>query len=340
METKLLEPIPEELQVAGEIIRAGGLVAFPTETVYGLGADALSAEAVARIFEAKGRPRFDPVIVHVAAPEEAEALWSEVPPLARRLMERFWPGPLTIVLPKRDVVPDIVTAGLPTVAIRMPDHEVALGLIRAAGHPIAAPSANRFGKTSPTHHEHVLEELAGRIEAVIAAGPTPVGIESTVISLVEEPPRVLRPGGTPLELLQEVVGELRADPLQVKRGPAPSPGTMRRHYMPQTPLFLLEGGLPGDGWEELPRERCGYLGFTTAKRGFRHREVLSGRGDLREAAARFFAALRRLDSIGVTAIVAEPVPEEGLGVAIMDRLKRASQGVARLNEHSVWIKRT
>jgi len=339
VETKIFKPTEAGLRAAGEIIRAGGLVAFPTETVYGLGADALSAEAVARIFEAKGRPRFDPVIVHVAAPEEAEALWAEVPPRARALMERFWPGPLTIVLPKRDVVPDIVTAGLPTVAIRMPDHEVALGLIRAAGRPIAAPSANRFGKTSPTHHEHVLEELGGQIEAVIAAGPTPVGIESTVISLVEEPPRVLRPGGTPLELLREVLGDLRADPPQVRYGPTPSPGTLKRHYMPRTPLYLLEMGLPEEGWEKLPRERCGYLGFTSAKRGFRAGEVLSERGDLREAAARFFASLRRLDAMGFVAIVAEPVPEEGLGVAIMDRLKRAAQGVARLNEHSVWIKR-
>lgn len=339
METKVLEPTSEGLRIAGGIIRDGGLVAFPTETVYGLGANALDAQAVARIFEAKGRPRFDPVIVHVASLEEAEALWSEVPPLARRLMERFWPGPLTIVLPKRDVVPDIVTAGLPTVAIRMPDHEVALGLIRAAERPIAAPSANRFGKTSPTHQEHVLEELGGRIEAVLACGPTPVGIESTVISLVEDPPRVLRPGGTPLELLREVVGELRADPPRLNRGPAPSPGTMRRHYMPRTPLFLLEAGLPGDDWEELPRERCGYLGFRGAKRGFRFGEVLSARGDLREAAARFFASLHRLDSLGLSAIVAEPVPEEGLGVAIMDRLKRAAQGAARLNQNSVWIKR-
>lgn len=337
--TRVLEPTPKGLREAGEIVRKGGLVAFPTETVYGLGANALSAEAVARIFEAKGRPRFDPVIVHVASPEEAETLWSEVPPLARALMERFWPGPLTIVLPKRDVVPDLVTAGLPTVAIRMPDHEVALGLIRAAGCPIAAPSANRFGKTSPTHHEHVLEELSGRIEAVIAAGPTPVGIESTVISLVEKPPRVLRPGGTPLELLREVVGELRADPPMVRHGPAPSPGTLRRHYMPRTPLFLLESGLPEDGWEEVPRGSCGYLGFASAKRGFRAAEVLSARRDLREAAARFFASLRRLDSLELSVIVAEPVPEEGLGVAIMDRLKRAAQGVARLNERSVWIKR-
>jgi L-threonylcarbamoyladenylate synthase len=339
VETKVLEPTTEGLRTAGEIIRDRGLVAFPTETVYGLGANALSAEAVVRIFEAKGRPRFDPVIVHVASAEEAEVLWNEVPPLARKLMERFWPGPLTIVLPKRDIVPDIVTAGLPTVAIRMPDHPVALGLIRASKRPIAAPSANRFGKTSPTHHEHVLEELGGRIEAVLACGPTPVGIESTVISLVEDPPRVLRPGGTPLELLREVVGKLRADPPMIRGGPAPSPGTMRRHYMPRTPLFLLEPGLPEDGWEELPRERCGYLGFTAIKRGFRYGEVLSARGDLREAAAQFFAVLRKLDSMDFSAIVAEPVPEEGLGVAIMDRLKRASQGVARLNEHSVWIKR-
>ena len=195
METQVLGCGQAELARAAEVIRAGGLVAFPTETVYGLGADALSAEAVARIFEAKERPRFDPIIVHVASPEEAEGLWREVPATARKLMEGFWPGPLTLVLPKSRAVPEIVTAGLPTLAVRMPDHPVALGLIRAAGRPIAAPSANRFGRPSPTHHEHVLDSLEGQIEAVLACGPTQVGIESTVISLVESPPRVLRPGG-------------------------------------------------------------------------------------------------------------------------------------------------
>ncbi len=334
METKVLEPNAAGLGEAGEIIRRGGLVAFPTETVYGLGANALSAEAVAKIYEAKGRPRFDPIIVHVSSPREAEGLWSQVPPLARKLMERFWPGPLTLVLPKKGIVPDIVTAGLPTVAIRMPDHPVALGLIRAAGVPVAAPSANRFGRPSPTHHQHVLEELAGRIDAVLACGDTPVGIESTVLSLVENPPRVLRLGGTPLEALRELVGELKVEPFV---GRSASPGTLRRHYVPSTPLFLLEPGRPEPTWNPMPRSRCGLLAFRSPKLGFGRVEVLSPEGDLRQAAARFFSLLRRLDSLGFSALVAEPVPEEGLGLAIMDRLKRAAVGRARLDTDEVWL---
>ncbi|MEN3011208.1 MAG: L-threonylcarbamoyladenylate synthase [Candidatus Bipolaricaulaceae bacterium] len=318
---------------AAALLRAGGLVAFPTETVYGLGAPALWAEAVAKVFAAKGRPRFDPVIVHVAEPGEAERLWQEVPALARALMERFWPGPLTLVLPKREIVPDIVTAGLPTVAVRMPAHPVALALIREAGMPIAAPSANRFGRLSPTHHEAVLEQLGEAIDAVIAGGPTPVGIESTVISLAENPPRLLRPGGTPIEALRELVPDLRLDP---PRGPSASPGTLPQHYRPATPLFLWEPGPPMGG-EALERHRCGFLAFRKPWEGFAQVEVLSERGDLVEAAARFFALLRKLDRAGLAAIVAEPVPEVGLGLAIMDRLRRASSGRARLDETRVWI---
>ncbi len=335
-DTKLLSCSEADIAQAAAIIRAGGLVAFPTETVYGLGADALSAQAVARIFEAKARPRFDPVIVHVASWEEAERLWWNVPELARELAERFWPGPLTLVLPKSQLVPDIVTAGLATVAVRMPDHEAALALIRAAGRPIAAPSANRFGRPSPTHHEHVLDSLGGKIEAVLACGPTPVGIESTVISLTEDPPLVLRPGGTPLEALREVVGKLRLEPPRVNQGAAPAPGTLPRHYVPETPLFLLAGGTPARG-EKLPRKRCGLLAFRRGWHDFARVEVLSESGDLREAAANFFSALHALDRAGLSAIVAEPVPEEGLGVAIMDRLKRAAAGRARLDASWVWI---
>lgn len=320
---------------AAAILRRGGLVAFPTETVYGLGADALCAEAVAKVFEAKGRPRFDPLIVHVADPMEAVGLWQEVPASARQLMRRFWPGPLTIVLPKREIVPDIVTAGLPTVAVRMPAHPVALALIREAGVPIAAPSANRFGRLSPTHHEAVLEQLGDDVDAVIAGGSTPVGIESTVISLVEHPPRLLRPGGTPIEALQEIIPDLRLDP---PRGPSASPGTLPQHYRPLTPLFLLEREAPGEG-EVLERRRCGFLAFQRAWEGFAQVEVLSERGDLVEAAARFFSLLRKLDRAGLSAIVAESVPTRGVGVAIMDRLRRASSGRARLDENYVWIAR-
>lgn len=335
METRVLAPDGEGIAQAGAILRAGGLVAFPTETVYGLGADALCAEAVARIFAAKGRPSFDPTIVHLAEPEEAEALWVSIPAIARELMARFWPGPLTLVLPKTQLVPDIVTAGLPTVAVRMPKHPVALGLIREAGHPIAAPSANRFGRLSPTHHEAVLAQLGGAIDAVIAGGPTPVGIESTVVSLVDDPPRVLRPGGTPLEALREVIPHLRVDPPQ---GPSPSPGTLPRHYMPSTPLFLIEPGPPEGERESLERRRCGVLAFRDGWEGFGRVEILSPSGDLVKAGARFFSALHALDQAGLAAILAEPVPEEGLGVAIMDRLRRASSGRARLDPARVWIR--
>ncbi len=330
---EVLPPDNAGILTAAEILKRGGLVAFPTETVYGLGADALNARAVANIFVVKGRPQFDPIIVHVADPAETEKLWQEIPQLAQRLMEKFWPGPLTLVLPKREIVPDIVTAGLPTVAVRMPSHPVALSLIRAAGRPVAAPSANRFGRLSPTHHEAVLEQLGESIDAVIAGGPTPVGIESTVISLAEDPPRLLRPGGTPIEAILELVPNLRLEPPQ---GPSASPGTLPRHYRPLTPLFLLEPG-PPEGREVLDRSRCGFLAFQKAWQGFAHTEVLSPQGDLVEAAANFFSLLRKLDKMGLSAIVAEPVPEEGLGLAIMDRLRRASSGRARLDETKVWI---
>lgn len=329
----VLLPDDEGIAQAAAILRAGGLVAFPTETVYGLGANAFDARAVAKVFAVKGRPHFDPVIVHVADPADAEKLWTEVPPLARKLMERFWPGPLTLVLPKREIVPDIATAGLPTVAVRMPSHPVALALIRAAGTPVAAPSANRFGRLSPTHHEAVVEQLGEAIAAVLAGGATPVGIESTVVSLVEDPPRVLRPGGTPIEALREVIPNVRVDP---PRGPSASPGTLPRHYRPLTPLFLLEPG-PAEGGEPLDRRRCGFLAYQKAWHGFAQVEILSEKGDLLEAAARFFALLRKLDRAGLAAIVAEPVPEESLGLAIMDRLRRASSGRACLDEMRVWI---
>ena len=330
---RVLLPDDEGIAQAAAILRAGGLVAFPTETVYGLGANAFDARAVAKVFAVKGRPHFDPVIVHVADPADAEKLWTEVPPLARKLMERFWPGPLTLVLPKREIVPDIATAGLPTVAVRMPSHPVALALIRAAGTPVAAPSANRFGRLSPTHHEAVVEQLGEAIAAVLAGGATPVGIESTVVSLVEDPPRVLRPGGTPIEALREVIPNVRVDP---PRGPSASPGTLPRHYRPLTPLFLLEPG-PAEGGEPLDRRRCGFLAYQKAWHGFAQVEILSEKGDLLEAAARFFALLRKLDRAGLAAIVAEPVPEESLGLAIMDRLRRASSGRACLDETRVWI---
>ncbi|MGC9530641.1 MAG: L-threonylcarbamoyladenylate synthase [Candidatus Bipolaricaulaceae bacterium] len=336
MNTKVLAADAAGIGKAADILRAGGVVAFPTETVYGLGADATRAEPVARLFEAKGRPKFDPVIVHVASAADAEPLWTEVPARARALMESFWPGPLTLVLPKSRRVPPLITAGLPTLAVRMPDHPVALALITESGCPVAAPSANRFGRPSPTHHEHVLEFLGGAIEAVLAAGPTPVGIESTVVSLCEDPPRVLRPGGVPLEALQEVLGELNVSPPD---GPSPSPGNLPRHYVPSTPLFLLQPGPSPRSGEKLPRPRCGFLAFQRRWHDFARVEVLSPSGDLRAAAARFFSAVHELDRANLAAIVAEPLPEQGLGTAIMDRLRRAASGQAYLDERWVWISR-
>jgi len=234
------DPPSTEIDRAAEVLRRGGLVAFPTETVYGLGADATNAEAVARLFAAKDRPRFDPVIVHLAAPEDLEPLVTAIPPVARTLIERFWPGPLTLVLPKTESVPDIVTAGRPTVAVRMPDHALALSLIAAAGRPIAAPSANRFGRLSPTRAEHVAEQLGDRVELILDDGPCQVGIESTVLDLAGPGPRLLRPGATTLEALNEIIGPVDVHPGTAQDEPLASPGMLPRHYAPRTPLELVD----------------------------------------------------------------------------------------------------
>ncbi|MBI5395787.1 MAG: threonylcarbamoyl-AMP synthase [Verrucomicrobia bacterium] len=300
------------------VLRAGGLVAFPTETVYGLGADATNATAVARVFEAKERPHFDPLIVHLGAADWLERVVESAPAEARRLAEKFWPGPLTLVLPKRAVIPDIATAGLPTVAVRVPAHPVAHAMIEAAGVPVAAPSANRFGRISPTTGPAVEEELGGRIELILDAGPTRHGIESTIVAFDAAGPRVLRPGPVTLEALRECLGREVRFAARESGTPA-SPGMMESHYAPRTPLRLMDPKLTLVG-------RVGLLAFseTRAVPGFAAVETLSASGDLREAAANLFAALRRLDAAGLDLIVAEPVPEQGLGVAIMDRLRKAA----------------
>ncbi len=314
--------VSTDVRRAAEILRAGGLVAFATETVYGLGADAGHPTAVARIFEAKGRPRFDPLIVHVADVDQARSLVTEFPEAAEKLARTFWPGPLTLVLPKRAVIPDLVTAGLPTVAIRIPAHEQALALIRAAGRPIAAPSANRFGCLSPTTAAHVLEQLGDRIDLVLEGGPCRVGVESTILDLTGPRPRILRPGGVTPEELADCLGRgMDVECGSVAPGEAaPAPGMLRSHYAPRTPLVLVED------WREVSSHPgTAVLAFTHAPPGEFHRvEVLSPRGDLREAAAQFFAALRRLDACGAERIVAVRFPPQGLGVALNDRLTRAA----------------
>ena len=323
------------IDAAAEIVKRGGLVAFPTETVYGLGADAMNARAVAMVFQIKGRPRFDPLIVHVASKEDACTLWMSCPDIAHRLMDAFWPGPLTLVLPKSERIPDLVTAGLPTVAVRMPDHPVALQLIRWAACPIAAPSANRFGGVSPTTAQAVREELGESVELILDGGPTRVGIESTVLGFERERAVLLRPGGVPMEAIQQVAGELT-----VARGIAAqpyAPGMLSRHYAPRTPLYLLEE-CSGQAVFAVPvspmKGRVGLLTFRPVADSSRFAlvEVLSHTGDLVEAAANLFQAIRRLDAGGLEAMVATQAPEQGLGVAIMDRLQKASQGFARVVE--------
>lgn len=310
----------DALEAAVAAIRGGGLVGLPTETVYGLAADATDPAAVLRIFSAKGRPRFDPLIVHVA---DATQAWSvAVPsPLAERLAAAYWPGPLTLVLPRRAVIPDVVTSGLETVAVRCPDHPLARELISAAGVPLAAPSANRFGRLSPTTAEAVREQLGPAVDVVLDGGPCRVGVESTVLRLVDDRPVILRPGGVTRAQLEVTLGRpvAIADRPTIAAGlPAEAPGMLASHYAPGCPLSLRAGAWPSD-------PSLGLLAFTGADLppGVRC-EVLSPAGDLAQAAAGLFAALRRLDASGVTAIVAETVPEHDLGEAINDRLRRAA----------------
>jgi L-threonylcarbamoyladenylate synthase len=311
----------EVIYQAAEIIKKGGIVAFPTETVYGLGADAFNPIAVARVFEVKKRPSFDPLIIHVANSEDFEKLAMETPPPVRKLVERFWPGPLTVVLLKKEEVPDIVTAGLPTVAIRMPRHPMTLKLIELVGSPIVGPSANPFGYLSPTTSEHVREQLGNQVDLILDGGPCEVGVESTIISFLGESPRLLRPGGVPLEEIESIIGKVVVRAIKEEQPLAP--GMLPRHYAPKTPILL--------GWPEMDMnpyrdKRIGLLAFQEAKYSleFSHVEILSKEGDFREAAANLFAAIRRLDASNLDLIVAEPIPEIGLGRAIMDRLRRAS----------------
>jgi len=311
--------IATSIERAVALLRGGDVVAFPTETVYGLGAIAFDANAVAKIFERKGRPRFDPLIVHAPTPEEAFRLCDRVPSIARRLAEAFWPGPLTLVLKKHPSIPDLVTAGLPSVGIRVPAHPVAQSLLTALEAPLAAPSANRFGKVSPTTAEHVFLDLGTSIPMILDGGPCQRGIESTIVSLLEETPRLLRPGSIAIEELQTVVGNIA-----VSHGETDSrlsPGQQKSHYAPRTPMQpLAEAARPRSG------ERVGLLAIAPmSSEGYAAVEVLSPNGDLREAATKLFAALRRLDSQRLDRIVCQLAPLRGLGAAINDRLLRGCQ---------------
>jgi L-threonylcarbamoyladenylate synthase len=321
-----VEPEAEVIARAAAVLRGGGLVAFPTETVYGLGANALDPEAVGRIFTAKGRPATNPLIVHVAGADEAGRVAATWPEAAARLAERFWPGPLTLVLPRRDGVPDAVTAGGPTVAVRVPAHPVAQALLRAAGVPVAAPSANRSTRLSPTRAEHVLAGLDGRIDLLLDGGPTAGGLESTVLDVTVRPPRLLRPGLVAPDALAEVLGEAprRAEAV-AESGPLRSPGMLARHYAPRTPLECVAG----DGRERveaLRRQglRVGWLapeGAAPAE-GPGVRVVMPG--EPAAYAARLYAVLHALDAAGLDRIVAALPPDTDAWLAVRDRLRRAS----------------
>ena len=304
---------PRLITRAAELLRAGRLVAFPTETVYGLGADATNEHAVAEIFAAKGRPHFNPLIVHVPGLSEAEAL-ALFNDRARKLVAQFWPGPLTLVLPRRSDsgLSLLASAGLDTVAIRAPAHEVAQALLRRAGRPIAAPSANRSGRVSPTEAIHVVEELGDRVGAILDGGRTLVGLESTVLDLSGETPVLLRPGGVTSEQLTEFLGPIAAP----ATGRPKSPGMLASHYAPSLPLRL-------DAISAQPGEALLAFG-PKAPSGFAEVLWLSPTGDLAEAAANLFAMLRRLDRPAFNGIAVMPIPEQGLGRAINDRLRRAA----------------
>jgi L-threonylcarbamoyladenylate synthase len=321
-----------EIARGAEILREGGTVAFPTETVYGLGANALDAEAIARIFAAKDRPRWDPLIVHVSSRAMLERV-AVVSERAERLMKAFWPGPLTLLLERRGAVPDAVTAGRLLVGVRMPAHPVALALIEGAGVPVAAPSANRFGRTSPTTAAHVLEDLDGRIDAVLDGGATEVGVESTVLDPNQTPMVIYRPGAVTAAMLEGVGGAVVLfEPAREIDEPEslPSPGVGIRHYAPRARLVLVETESELEAGVSALSKAEGQVGVMLPQGwAMRERDVeiypWGEFGDTAELAQSLFAGLRDLDGRGVAVIVC-PVPaREGLGLAIRDRLEKAAR---------------
>lgn len=313
-----------DVSLAASKITDGQLVAIPTETVYGLAADALNPLAVAKIFEAKQRPKFDPLIVHIASQDSLDSVAQNIPPVIQKLIDEFWPGPLTVVLPKKKCVPDLVTSGLETVAIRMPDHPLALQLIQQSGKPLAAPSANLFGRTSPTTAIHVADQLEEHVAYILDGGPCKVGIESTIIGIIEGRLVLLRPGGITIEQIEKLIGEgmVTASSSKNKSINSPvAPGQFKEHYAPLTRLIIAKEPERLTGYE-----RIGLLTFQHTDSAFEFEAVeeLSATGDLTEAAANFFAAIRRLDGKNIDLIIATPFPSHGLGIALNDRLKRAA----------------
>lgn len=306
---------------ASAVIKKGGVVAFPTETVYGLGADVFNTRAVAKIFKSKRRPLYNPLIVHIAEIEQLASLVSDLPDTACSLINCFWPGPLTLIFHKRQTVPDIVTAGLSTVAVRMPAHPLAEKFIRLSETPIAAPSANVFGRTSPTSATHLMDQLQNVCDAVIDGGACRIGLESTVLSLTDAKPRLLRPGAITQNEIEQVIGRLMFSAVpSAKPGPLESPGMLSYHYATKTPLYLVDNLAVFSR-----RPDVGVLLFTPSELMFEGPvELLSPSGDLIESATNLYAAMQKLDLLGLSAIIAKSLDQTGIGIAINDRLRKAS----------------
>jgi L-threonylcarbamoyladenylate synthase len=313
------------IDAAAALLRSGGIVAFPTETVYGLGANAFDAIAVARVFEAKARPAFDPLIVHIADNSMLHEVAAEVPVDAQRLIDAFWPGPLTIVLTRSARVPRIVTSGLDTVAVRMPAHPIARDIVARAGIPVAAPSANPFGYLSPTRAEHVERMLGERVDLIVDGGATNYGVESTIVMLSPRP-SLLRHGAIPVEAIESLAGPLERAVTARERA-ALSPGTLVHHYASRTPIRVIDPAQVPEG----ERHAAALLALTPpeteSSAGYAELRVLSKSGDLGEAAAHLFELLHELDASGVVRIDVEPIPERGIGAAIADRLRRAAASI-------------
>ncbi|WP_047150773.1 L-threonylcarbamoyladenylate synthase [Aneurinibacillus tyrosinisolvens] len=329
----------QAVKEAAELLQRNELVAFPTETVYGLGGNGLVDKTVEKIYIAKGRPSDNPLILHIAEEEQLEQLAEEVPPLARALMEAFWPGPLTLVLPKKAGVAQRASAGLDTIAVRMPDHPLALALIRAAGLPIAAPSANLSGRPSPTTGRHVQEDLEGRIAGILDGGPTGIGVESTVVDVTGEVPLILRPGGITAEQIADITGEVAVDPGLTVEGAAPrSPGMKYRHYAPEGEMWLVTGANVEAMAEMIRRhadearregKKVGILATRESASFYNKNDIVLACGErasLISVAQHLYDVLRRFDEEKVDLIFAETFLENGVGAAVMNRLNKAAGG--------------
>jgi L-threonylcarbamoyladenylate synthase len=313
--------IGTDIQKAADLLKRGKLVAIPTETVYGLAANAFNPEAVLNVFEAKERPHFDPLIVHSSSADWTKQHVADIPSIAQTLMDEFWPGPLTLVLPKKEIVPDVVTSGLDTVAVRVPSHPMTQDLIRLLNFPLAAPSANPFGYVSPTTAQHVEDQLGEKVDYILDGGPTKVGLESTIVGFEEGKPVVFRLGGLSIDVIEDTIGRVE---ISINQSSDPkAPGMLKSHYAPGKPLYF---GNPGEMITQFEGKRIGFLGFMTRLEFLppKRQLILSPHGDLHEAAVNLFAFMREFEKLPVDLILAEQLPDIGLGRAINDRLRRAA----------------